>query len=287
MGLRHRAAHARRRPHRRRAHDRHEPLSGARPRRYQAVGQRRLHLLPGRQPAGRAGAGAPQLLVGLCRDGRVPPGRWRRQGAGRVDDPRRAGGGHLRHGRGSLRPVCREPRVHPPDDRPVLLAPLRDDLPQRAAVGGPPAEDGAGVRRDDRGRGALGGVVGSGGADLLHRSRVRGDPVVAPLQRLRHRGRGVPPGAQRGRHPRYHRLLPVRGDRTVGTGMARSAPGRPAPGSGPRQAGADARPRRPAQGRPHRVQLGRWHLVDHGVLLPARLAHALVRRPPGGRRRRA
>ena len=34
-----------------------------------------------------------------------------------------------------------EPRIHPPDDRPVLFAPLRDDLSQRAAVGRPAAQD--------------------------------------------------------------------------------------------------------------------------------------------------
>jgi dimethylglycine dehydrogenase len=61
----------------------------------QDLGQRRLHLLARRQPAGRAGAGQARLLVGLRGDGGLPAGRRRGQDAGRMDDPRRARGRRL------------------------------------------------------------------------------------------------------------------------------------------------------------------------------------------------
>ena len=99
----------------------------------ETVGQRRLHLLPGRQSPGRTGAGDAQLLARLRGDGRVPPGRRGRQVARGVDDPRRGGGRRVADGHRALRAVHLEPRVHPPDHRAVLLAPLRHDLPQRAA----------------------------------------------------------------------------------------------------------------------------------------------------------
>jgi dimethylglycine dehydrogenase len=73
------------------------------------LGQRRLHLLPRRQPAGRPRPGQARLLVGLRGDGGLPAGRRRGQDAGRVDDPRGAGGRRLVHGRGALRALGREP----------------------------------------------------------------------------------------------------------------------------------------------------------------------------------
>jgi dimethylglycine dehydrogenase len=106
----------------------------------QALGERRLHLLARWQPAGRPGARPAQLLGGLRGDGGLPAGRRRRQVAGRMDDRRRAGGRHLRHGHRALRRVCLEPRIYPPDHRPVLFAPLRDVLPERTASRRPRAE---------------------------------------------------------------------------------------------------------------------------------------------------
>ena len=78
LGLRPRAAAARPRPDRALAGDRLPPLSGAGERRDQAGDQRPLHLRPRRQPAGRAGAGADQLLGRLRGDGGLQPGRRRR-----------------------------------------------------------------------------------------------------------------------------------------------------------------------------------------------------------------
>ena len=80
-----------------------KPLPGARRGRHQDDHQRPLHLRPGRQSAGRPGAGTAQLLVGLRGDGRVQPGRRRRPDAGRMDGRRRTVARRIRDGRGALR----------------------------------------------------------------------------------------------------------------------------------------------------------------------------------------
>jgi glycine/D-amino acid oxidase-like deaminating enzyme len=67
--------------------------------------------------------------------------------------------------------------------RAVLFPPLRDDLPQRAASGGPPAEARAGLFRDDGGGVPVGPVLGPRGAALFRRQGVRGDAVAETLQR--------------------------------------------------------------------------------------------------------
>ena len=71
VGLRPRTAAARPRPDRAVARGRVPALPGAGERRDQAGDQRAVHLRAGRQPAGRAGAGADQLLGGLRGDGRA------------------------------------------------------------------------------------------------------------------------------------------------------------------------------------------------------------------------
>jgi hypothetical protein len=76
------------------------------------LGQRCLHLLAGRQPAGRAGARQARLLVRLRGDGGLPARRRRGQVAGGMDHPRRTGIGRVRHGCCPLRPLCREQAVH-------------------------------------------------------------------------------------------------------------------------------------------------------------------------------
>ena len=103
VGLRLRSHPGGDRPNRRRARDGLAPLPGAGAGGSEAVGQRRLHLLPGRQPPGRAGTGAAQLLARLRGDGRVPPGRRSRQVARGVDDPRRGGGRRVADGHRALR----------------------------------------------------------------------------------------------------------------------------------------------------------------------------------------
>ena len=105
LGLRPRAAAARPRPHRAVARGRLPALPGAGERRHQAGDQRPLHLRAGRQPAGRAGAGADQLLGRLRGDGGLQPGRRRRAGARELDDGGRSRARRLRHGRGALRRV--------------------------------------------------------------------------------------------------------------------------------------------------------------------------------------
>ena len=167
---------------------------------------------------------------------------------------------------------------------PVLLPALRDDLPERAASGGAAASQGPRLRRDERGGLSLGQHLGPGNAAPLRAARLRGDPDAQALERLSHRRGGVRGGARRGGPHRHLGLLPLRGERRRSEGLARPrdgvAPARPRTGA----AGSDARARRPAQGRPHHPQLGRRHLVDHGLVLPAPVAHALVRAPDRGAR---
>ena len=120
------------------------------------MGQRRLHLLAGRQSAGRPGRGQARLLARLRRHGGVPAGRRRRQGAGGMDDPWRAGGGRLRPRHRPLRALHLQSRIYPANHRRVLRPPLRDDLSERAIARRPAAQDGPGLRRDDRRRLPLG-----------------------------------------------------------------------------------------------------------------------------------
>ena len=96
----------------------------------QDLGQRRLHLLSGRQSAGRTRARQARLLVRLRGDGGLPAG-WRcRQDAGRVDDPWRAGSRCLADGCGALRTVGCQQAVYQGDDGAVLFPPVRDELSQ-------------------------------------------------------------------------------------------------------------------------------------------------------------
>ncbi len=123
-----------------------QALSGARNRvGITQMGQRRLHLLARRQSARRTHPRHPELLARLRRHGGLPAGRRRRQDARRVDDPRRDRGRCLLHGHRPLRQLRLQQGVHPADDRPVLLPPLRHDLSERAALGGSSLEDGAGL----------------------------------------------------------------------------------------------------------------------------------------------
>ena len=147
VGLRRRASAGKHRPHRGRARTRPSPVSGLAEGRNSQVGQRRFHLLAGRQPARRPGRGQAGLLARLRRDGRVPAGRRRRQGARRMDDPRGDDRGPLRPRYRPLRPLYVQSGIHQADDRRVLRPQVRHDVPRRAIAGGTPAEDDAGLRR--------------------------------------------------------------------------------------------------------------------------------------------
>ena len=116
MGLRHGAHPRGDRPHRGRARNGLHPLSRAAESRSQTVGERGLHLLSRRQPAGRPGVGVAQLLARLRGHGRLPPGRRGRQIACGVDDPRRSGGGTC--GRSTSPATAHSPRTASTSARP-------------------------------------------------------------------------------------------------------------------------------------------------------------------------
>ncbi len=146
VGFRPRAAAARHRPHRAFAGSRLPPFPGARKGRHQADHQRPLHLRAGRQPAGRAGAGADQFLVGLRRHGRLQPRRRRRPGAVQLDgrtaipastcgawtSPASANGRRLRYTNAKVREnysrrfSIRFPNEELPAARPAQTTPLYD-----------------------------------------------------------------------------------------------------------------------------------------------------------------
>ena len=167
MGLRGRAPAGEHRPHRRRTGARSPSLSGLADGRDTQMGQRRLHLLAGRQSARRPGRGQARLLARLRRHGRISARRRRRQVAGGTDDPRRGVDGHLRPRHRTLRRLRLQPRIHQADDRRVLRPPLRHDLSQRAIAGRPAAQNDAGLRRDDGRRLPLGEFLGTGDPALF------------------------------------------------------------------------------------------------------------------------
>ena len=114
VGLRVAAAQARPRPAHARAVGRVQALPGDGHDRHQARRQRAVHVLAGRQPAGRADPRAARLLGGLRGHGRAVPGRRRRAGPGDLDDrrrPRRLRDGYLGDGRRPLRRL-RDARLH-------------------------------------------------------------------------------------------------------------------------------------------------------------------------------
>ena len=112
-----------------------------------------------------------------------------------------------------------------------------------------------------------------------------GDADAETLQRLRHRRRGMPQDARSASACSTSPASPATRCRvrTRERGSTGFWPARlPKPGRARLAPMLGAR--RPAQGRPHRLQLGRWHLVDHGLVLSPPMAHALVRRACGARR---
>ena len=75
-------------------------------------------------------------------------------------NPRRGGGRRVADGHRALRALHLEPGVHPADHRAVLLAPLRDDLSERAASRRKAAAQVSGPRRHERRRLPLGAAPG-------------------------------------------------------------------------------------------------------------------------------
>ena len=164
----------------------------------------------------------------------------------------------------SRRFVMTYPNEQLPAGRPLRKAPAHDAMTRRGLP--------------------VGLHLGAGDAARVRAPGFRGDADAQALERLPHRCRGVRGGARAGGSRRHLGVLALRGERDGGASMARPghglAPARPRAGA----ARADAGAGRPPQGRPHRVQLGRRHLVDHGLVLPPPVAHALVLGPHRGAR---
>ena len=285
LGLRGRASSGEHRPHLGGTRTRPSPVSGLAEGRHPQMGQWRIHLFPRREPTGRSGRGQAGVLARLRRDGRVPPGRRRRQSARRMDDPRGNRRGRLRPRHRPLRRPRVQSGVHPSDDRRVLRPPIRHDLPERAIAGGPSPQDNAGLRRHVGGGLPVGQFLGPGDSAVFRAARFQGKADPETLERLRHRRRGVPRGAQERGTSRYRGVLALRGDRTAGRKLARLADRRPPAEARTSEARADAFGDGPAQRRPHNHQLGRRNLLDRRLLLPAPVAYALVRRPRRARGR--
>ena len=248
LGLRLRSHPRGDRSDRRRAGDGMAPVPGAAACGGEAVGERRLHLLPGRQPAGGTGAGDAQLLARLRSDGRISPGRRSRKISRGMDDRRGGGGRRVADGHRTLRTLRLEPGVHQADHRAVLLASLRDDLSERTASRRKAASQVSGPRRHERRGLPLGMHLGPGDAADVRAARLRGDTDTQALERVPDRGRGVRGGTQAGGSRRHLGILALRGERLGREGVARSDHGLAPSRSRPRQARANARSERTAQG---------------------------------------
>jgi dimethylglycine dehydrogenase len=173
----------------------------------------------------------------------------------------------------------REQAIHQGDHRPVLFPPLRDDLSERAAARGRPLKM-APRMTHDRGGLPLGQSWDLEVPLYFAPEGFEETPTLKRSNAFDDRGRGMPACARRG-PARYHRLLALRGlgpnaegwlDRLMASRCPKPGRARLAPMLAPDgrlkgdltcSTGATA----PG---------GSW-----AVLLPARLAHALVQRPHG------
>ena len=168
----------------------------------------------------------------------------------------------------------------------VLPPPLRADLSQRAAAGRTPVAHPRRLRRHDRGRLRSGVPYGAWRSRFTSRPRAsrstRRPPCAAPTPSASWPRSAAAPREGVGlldssAFSRYEITGPSARDwldhvlacRVPAAGKARLAPM-----LAPRQ----------FAGRSHRLQLGRQHLLADGLLLPAPVAHALVRRPALARR---
>jgi dimethylglycine dehydrogenase len=162
--------------------------------------------------------------------------------------------------------------------RPVLPAPLRHDLPQRAPAGGPSPEDQRPPRPAGRRGRALRLQLGPGDPSLL---RARGpglhrDADATPQQRLRgRRWRGAHHQAGR-RTPRHHRVLALRGVRSRCARLVGPAPGRGRAPSRAHPLDPDAQRVGPVDRRPDDDVLVTRGVLGDGLLLPQGVAPAVV-----------
>ena len=285
LGLRARAAPRQAGAHGRQAGRRVRalPLPGAR--RDQAHHQRPLHLRPGRQPAGRPGAGAARLLVRLRGDGGLQPGRRRRARARGVDGRGRALARRVRDGRGALRRLVHPP-LHPGQGARELPAPFRHRLPQRGAAGRASAGHHPRLRRVAGAERGLRGGLRARARQLLRparRARLRG-AGLPPLERLRPGRGGVRRGARRARHQRDPQLRQVRARRPGGGGLAVAHHGRARAPGGAHRAHPHAEPPRQADRRLQHRAPRRGALPPHRLLRGPGLPHALVPAPPAAGR---
>ena len=117
----------------------------------------------------------------------------------------------------------------------------------------------------------MGGVWGLEVPALFRARRGLREPTLQALERLRHRRRRMPQGAARRRPrsispPSRATRCPARQAGSLARPAARLRAAQARPGAARADAGRDGQ----AQGRPHRLQLGRRRLVDHGLLLSSR-----------------
>ena len=125
------------RPHHARALDRLPALPRARGHRHPPMGERRLHVHAGRQPARRPRGRHPELLGGMRVHGQILAVRRHRPRRRELDRRRRPRLRRVRHGRRALRPLRHERPLPARDDGAVLLATLRHGLSERGAAGRP------------------------------------------------------------------------------------------------------------------------------------------------------
>ncbi len=203
----------------------YQALPGAGAGRDQAGHQRPLHLRARRQPAGRPGAGAEELLDRLRRHGGLQPGRWRgvdlAQWMVEGEPERDVFAVDVARFGDWITPGYTRAKVRENYQRRFSV-----ELPERGTAGGAAVPDHArlwhlegsarGVRRRLRHGG--GQLLRAGGRAALR------DPLVPPLERLRGHRRGMPGGARGGRHQRDPQF--------------RQVPGRPAPGRTPGSTGS-------------------------------------------------
>ena len=278
LGLRRRAVAGEHRPHRRRTRACSPALSRACRRRACANGSTAPS--PSRPTAIRwsVRSRASRLLAGLRRHGGISARRRRRQVARRMDDPRRGADDvlgldiarygafasnreYIKQTTGQFyarRFVMTYPNEQLPAGRPLKMS------PSYAAM------TAAGCRWGNSWGLEIPLYFAPEGFEenpTLKRSNAF-DIVGAECRRCGKR-----------RPARYLGVLALRGDRPRGRELARLAAGLAPAQARPRAPCADAVPDRTAQRRPHGDQLGRWDILDRGLLLPSPMAYALVRPP--------
>ncbi len=175
VGLRVAAAEAGPGPHHARTAGRVQALPGDGHDRHQARRQRAVHVLTGRESAGRPGPRPARVLGRVRGHGRAVAGRRRGARPRDLDDqrrPRRLRDGYLGHGCRPLRRL-RHARLHERQGPGELPAPLPDHLPERGTAGRPAAPDDADLRPTDRRERGLGRGLRAGARAVVPGGRAR------------------------------------------------------------------------------------------------------------------